>query len=284
MAYKPISSRQIDNAAALPNIGTPAFETLDIILADIDSALSGAGGGGTGYTAKQIPLTSGISSYSVSIPAQPDTSYTVFALMENLVDTFPIFQEPLITNKTTTGFTVEFNTPLPSSNYILSFIIPYKSSSQGETDLSLGANSVSTILPIVQPYSGYAVISAVENYGDANPQFQTAVVSSTSTTAFATSVNGPTQSANYVASYVLNIGAYANIGSGANSVTVNLPINYNTSSYGVITGMINTTDSNPQFQPLLITAKTDTSFTVSFNAGTLTSNYVLYYYAISLSS
>jgi len=136
----------------------------------------------------------------------------------------------------------------------------------------------------VQPYSGYAVISAVENYGDANPQFQTAVVSSTSTTAFATSVNGPTQSANYVASYVLNIGAYANIGSGANSVTVNLPINYNTSSYGVITGMINTTDSNPQFQPLLITAKTDTSFTVSFNAGTLTSNYVLYYYAISLSS
>lgn len=280
MAFKPISSRQINNAAALPNIGTPAYETLDVILADIDALLAGLTNA-SGYNAKEIPLPSGITSYIVTIPVQPDTSYVVFALMENLVDAKPYFQEPLVTNKTTTGFTVEFNAPLPTANYKLSFIIPYKNFTEGETGLASGSSSFPITLPIVQPYSGYAVISAVENYGDAFPQFQTNVIIAKSASVFTSSLNAPTLSSNYVDSYVINAGAYAAVGSGVSSVTVNLPINYNTSSYGVIAMMSNLIDS-PQYQPLLVTAKTGTSFTVSFNTDTLTGNYVLYYYAISL--
>jgi hypothetical protein len=53
-----------------------------------------------------------------------------------------------------------------------------------------------------------------------------------------------------------------------------------TTSYAVTATMANTTDTNPQFQPITITAQSATGFTASWNVNTATANYVLNWTAI----
>ena len=279
MSYKPLASRQVQNYAALPVIGTPADTTLDVILQAINNALA-AVSGGSGYTAKEIALPIGTTSYVVTIPTQPDTSYVVFGMMENQVDLTPQYQQPLICNKTTTGFTLQFNTALDTANYVFSYIIPFKSYLEGEASIGLD-NSYANI-PVLQNGPSYGAISAMENYSDVYPQYQTNVITAQSGTSFTSSVNSAANSSNYVASYVVNATGQIAIPNGVNFLTIDLPINYNSSGYGVIAVMADTTDISPQFQPLLVTNKADTSFTVSWNALTNSANQSIYYYVISL--
>jgi len=282
MPLKPLSSRQVANYDALGNIGSPADDTLDDILARINAILGGITGNAI-YIAKEVALTSGLgtTSLTVSIPVQQDTSYVIYAIFENTSDSFPQFQQITVTNKTTTGFTFKWNAPLSSNNYTISYIVPFKAFITGESTLSLSATSQS--VPVLQNGSTYGIISSLENYTDSFPQFQTSVVTAQSSSAFSSNWNVPTDSANYVESYTLPPPAgKVSIGSAQTSVTVTLPINYNTSSYAVALTMANSTDPSVQFQPMLVTAKTGTTFVVSWNVPTASANYSLYYYVISL--
>lgn len=279
--YTPLSTVQIVNRSALPNIGAPADDLLNDILAKIDAALTGITGG-IGYVAKEVSLPISTTSFSVSISAQPDTSYVVYAMMENLTDTNPQFQQPLIENKTTTGFTVRFNVPLDTANYKLCYTIPFKSFDSSEDSISSSSTSITNTFSIPKNGASFGVISAIENYGDTNPQFQTSVISVQSSSSFTSKWNAPTDTINYVNSYTLNATGQSTIGSTTTSVVLTLPINYNTTSYAVMAVMKDTSDTNPQFQPLLVTNKTDTTITVSWNMSTDTSNYSIYYYIISL--
>jgi hypothetical protein len=275
-----LSSRQISNYAALPHIGSPAFDTLDDILSRIDAILASVAGV-PGYISQEIALPIGVTSYAVSVPTQTDTSYVVYALMENLVDATPQFQEPIITGKTSTGFTVEFNAPLNSPNYILSYIIPLKAFQEGESAVSLG-NTSSVVSSVLQSGSNYGIISALENYTDTNLEFQTSVITAKSGSAFTASYNAPALTGNYVNSYMINATSYVSLVPGATSAVVSLPINYGTSGYGVVAVMQNLVDGFPMYQPLLVTGKTDTSFTISWNVPFDTANYTIFYYVITL--
>jgi hypothetical protein len=53
-----------------------------------------------------------------------------------------------------------------------------------------------------------------------------------------------------------------------------------TTSYAISATMVNTTDTNPQFQPITITAQSATGFTATWNAPTATANYSIQYHAI----
>jgi len=70
------------------------------------------------------------------------------------------------------------------------------------------------------------------------------------------------------------------IGSGVATVSVTFASAMASSTYALNVSMKNTTDSNPQFQPITITAQSTTGFTVKWNANTDTANYSLNYIAI----
>jgi len=51
-------------------------------------------------------------------------------------------------------------------------------------------------------------------------------------------------------------------------------------SYALTVQMLNSTDANPQFQPITITSKTASGFTAKWNANADSANYILDYVAI----
>lgn len=70
------------------------------------------------------------------------------------------------------------------------------------------------------------------------------------------------------------------IGNGVATVSVTFSSAMPNSTYGLSVSMKNTTDANPQFQPITITAVSTTGFTVKWNANTDSANYSLSYIAI----
>lgn len=74
--------------------------------------------------------------------------------------------------------------------------------------------------------------------------------------------------------------AEAAIGNGVTSVVVTFPANLQTgnTSPRIDVEMINTTDANPQFQEVVITARSNTGFTATWNAPTDSANYKLAYF------
>jgi hypothetical protein len=52
-------------------------------------------------------------------------------------------------------------------------------------------------------------------------------------------------------------------------------------NYQVIAQLVNTTDTNPQFQPITITAKSTTGFTAKWPVGVDSANYSLSYIAMA---
>lgn len=283
MSYKYINSRQILNDLALGNIGTPANSQLDTILSAINSILGSVSSGG-GYYAQQATLTSGSRSVVVSVPTQQDTSYIVLAMMSNTVDAFPQYQQVEVTAKSATGFTFSWNHPLDSANYTISYIIPFKTFPEAEVAISSGADTLSATLAFPQPAATYPVIAQIQNLADPNPQFQTVVIGNDTTSNVNFSWNTLTDSANYMMTYGILASGQATIASGVTSVTVPLPINFNTTSYALVATMQDTSDSFPQYQPLLITARSGSTATISWNIPTDVSSYLLNYYAISLTA
>ena len=247
------------------------------------------GGGSSGsnfpWIAKQAPLTNGSTSLSVTfLPPQPDTSYVVLGMMGNTTDAFPQYQQVEITNKTVNGFTFTWNHPLDSGNYFLSYIVPPKTLPAAEVAIGAGATSLAATLPIAQGGSGYGVIAELQNTVDANPQFQAIVIGSNTSNTVNLEWNVATDSVNYKGVYVIGAVGQVAIPNSATSVTVSLPVNPGTPNFGIVASIQNTTDVNPQFQPMIISAASSGSVTFSWNIPRDTGNYLLNYYAISLTN
>ena len=280
--YKYINSRQILNNLALSAIGSPANDSLDDILSRINAILGGLAGG-AGYTAKKVALTNGSTSLTVTLPAQPDTSYIILGMMGNVTDGFPQYQQIEITQKSTTGFTFTWSHPLDSSNYFISYIIPYKVFPEAEVAIGSGVSTLSATLGFAQSGTSYPVIAQLQNIVDAHPQFQTVVVGSNSTTTANFSWNTLTDSGNYQMSYAILGTGQVVLASGVTSATVPVPVNFGTGNYALVATMQDT-GTFPQYQSLLITAQSGTSATISWSIPTDTNSYTLNYYAISLTS
>lgn len=67
------------------------------------------------------------------------------------------------------------------------------------------------------------------------------------------------------------------VASSATSKTITFPTPLSGANYSVITQWINTTDTNPEFQPITITDKTASGFTATWNTPTDTANYSIAY-------
>ncbi len=241
--------------------------------------------GANGWIAKVVPQSTGATQYTVNLSTpMPDLSYTVFAMLENDTDTLPQIQDVEVVSKTLTSFSFEWNSPLDSSNYSLNYIIPPKSINTIEQSINSGVGSFSTPLPIFQGSSTYPILGVIQNLIDTYPQFKTAVVTSKNTTAFGTTMDGATDTANYILTYMTNPTAQFVVPSSATTVSLVLPVDYGSTDYAVVAVLGNVDDAIPQIQPLLVTAKTSSQFTASVNVATFTGNYVLTYYAIGVTT
>lgn len=87
----------------------------------------GGGGGGGGDTFKRaanVAITSGQASVAVTFSsAEADTTYVIVFSIQNTVDANPIFLQGYISAKSTSGFTVKFNAPASTANYILTYSV-----------------------------------------------------------------------------------------------------------------------------------------------------------------
>jgi hypothetical protein len=70
----------------------------------------------------QVAISSSSTSVVVTLAEPyPDTSYFITTSLMNLIDSSPSYQPPLITAMTSSSFTVSWNAPMPSANYILNY-------------------------------------------------------------------------------------------------------------------------------------------------------------------
>jgi len=76
-------------------------------------------------------------------------------------------------------------------------------------------------------------------------------------------------------------GSNVAVSNGATESTITLGVTMPNTNYKVSVCWRNTVDASPDFQPLVITAKTTTSFTVKWNVATSSANYSLEYIAIA---
>ncbi len=72
----------------------------------------------------------------------------------------------------------------------------------------------------------------------------------------------------------------ATVGSGVTSISPTFSTAYSNTSYAITATFANVTDTNPQFQPVTITAQSTTGFTASWDGPTATANYVLNWHTI----
>lgn len=73
------------------------------------------------------------------------------------------------------------------------------------------------------------------------------------------------------------------IGSGVTTISPTFSTAFaSATGYAVTATLLNTTDSNPQFQPVTITSTSTTGFTATWNDPTFTANYILSWHAILL--
>jgi hypothetical protein len=243
---------------------------------------SGGGGGGAGWVANSQPIPNGSDTVAISFAtAQNDTSYIVLPMIENTVDANPQALIPQSVIKTVNGFTVKLNAPTDSNNYKLNYIVPLKAFHMAEVALGNGASNVSPVFGIPDNGANYGLIAVLQNIVDAAPQFQPLVVTSKSSTGFTAKLNAPTDSGDYKVVYLKMATAEVALGLGVTSANVDVPVNYGNSNYAIVAVMHNLVDANPQFQPMWISAKSGSGFTVEWEDPTDSVNYKLVYYAIS---
>lgn len=156
-------------------------------------------------------------------------------------------------------------------------------SRSGNVSLGSGISQTTVVFSSPLPTSNYVVIAEMENSVDANPQFQTVTITNKTTSGFTAKWNSNTDSVNYSLSYIvpgaLTAIAEAAVPNSATTLTVTLNIPFNSSLYAVVASLQNVVDGSVQYQPVVITNKTPTSFTAKWNAPTDSANYVISYQA-----
>jgi hypothetical protein len=141
---------------------------------------------------------------------------------------------------------------------------------------------VTGILPVANGGTGLATLTAHDVLvGNGTG---TVTLISPSTAGFILTSNGTGADPSFQASPSLtSLQIYAGkttIGSGATTISPTFSTAFGSTGYAITCSMMNTTDTNPQFQPITITAQSTTGFTATWNAPTATANYVLNWHAI----
>jgi hypothetical protein len=93
-----------------------------------------------------------------------------------------------------------------------------------------------------------------------------------------TSQGGSTTAMTWTTGYTTGVRAGSqSVSSATTTQAITFTSTLGTTSYAISAQWVNTTDTNPQFQPITITAQSATGFTATWNSPTLTANYSIQY-------
>jgi hypothetical protein len=151
-------------------------------------------------------------------------------------------------------------------------------------EASIGSAQTSLSVVFGSPLTGsnYVVMATMVNTVDGSVDYQPITVTAKSASGFTAKWNAPTDSANYKLAYIIPNAQLATteepVGAGQTSVTVNLPVVRPNTNYVVVAMLVDLVDGSPQFQPVIITAKTTTTFTAKWNGPTDSANYRLAFF------
>lgn len=144
-----------------------------------------------------------------------------------------------------------------------------------------GSDTVSISFATAQNDTSYIVLPMIENTVDASPASLHVLTVTKSTTGFTCKLNSPTDSNNYKLMYIVPLKSFhmaeVSIGNGLSSISPVFGIPENGANYGLVATLQNTVDASPQFQPLVISAKSSTGFSALWNVGTDSASYKLVY-------
>lgn len=150
-----------------------------------------------------------------------------------------------------------------------------------EVAIPNGTDTVSVFFADPQNDTGYVVFPMVQNTVDASPQALQVLTVTKTTAGFTVKLNSTTTTDNYRLLYIIPIQAFhiaeVAIPASATSVSPLFKVADNGPNYGLIATLQNTIDGVPQFQPLVITAKSATGFDASWSDPTDSGNYKLAY-------
>jgi len=139
--------------------------------------------------------------------------------------------------------------------------------------------SVAVNFPSALPGTNYVIQAQFVNITDINPQFQDIIITNKTINGFTANWNAPTDSANYLLSYIVPVvqehTGEKEIPDTADTLVISLPYTYAGTNYTIVATMVNIIDPNPQFQAVIVTAKTNLTFTVSWNSPVDSANYRL---------
>ena len=146
-----------------------------------------------------------------------------------------------------------------------------------EVALTAGTTSQTVTFPTPQSSNNYSIVGSIYNPTDPNPEFFPIIVSNKTNATATFEWNQPLDTNDYFLDYSINPGLSTQAGEmivpmGATSVVITMPLPIGTTSYIVNAEMTDYSDSYPQFQPVTITQKTGSTFTVSWNTPTETAN------------
>jgi hypothetical protein len=247
------------------------------------TASTSSSSSGTNYLAGTVAVANGSNTVTVNFTSiQPDISYVVFTLMENTVDPFPQFLQPISMTKTTSGFLVALNGPTDSPNYKMNYLVPARTSIIGEVPFAIATSTSVITLGIPEPAARYGVLAMLQNLVDASPQIQPVTETSQNTSGFSISASDVMDTANYTTAYAGIANSITVITNGTTSITIPTSVGFGTTEYSIAALTRNFSDPLPQFQPLLVTARTAGTYTISWSNNADSANYSLASLAISL--
>jgi hypothetical protein len=136
--------------------------------------------------------------------AMSDANYSLQLAVENLVDSTPIFLQPVVTGKFAYGFSAKFNPKTDTANYSLNYKATKSASdSAGELALLSGAVSASIAFSQARVNANYAVSVSVQNINDLTPIFISCIITAKTVSGFTVVFNAPTDTANYALHYTV---------------------------------------------------------------------------------
>lgn len=134
--------------------------------------------------------------------------------------------------------------------------------------------------------ASYSVDGLMFNNTDSTPIIQPIIITAKSTSGFTASWNFPVDSANYFLDYIAETGGslttvagVQTIANSATSVTITLNPAFASTNYTVTGVLQNLSDSSPVYQSVIVTAKTVSTFTFSWNVPLESGNYYIQYQA-----
>ena len=144
-----------------------------------------------------------------------------------------------------------------------------------------GTTSVTVTFSSVFADTSYSANATFENTTDTNPQFQPVTITNKTISGFTATWNAPVDSGNYLLCYsasplgATTIAGVESLGNGVTSKAVTLSPVQSSTNYAIVTNFNNSIDSEPTYQPMAITSKSTSGFTITWNTPTDSVNYSL---------